>query len=51
MMTQEQITILLADDHPAVRAGIRHFIERDPLLFAALRGGAKGYLLKEDTMP
>lgn len=31
-MTQEQIRVILADDHPAVRAGIRQFIERDPLL-------------------
>lgn len=39
MMTQEQITILLADDHPAVRAGIRHFIERDPLLRVLAEAG------------
>ena len=28
MMTQDQIRVILADDHPAVRAGIRQFIER-----------------------
>ncbi len=27
-----RIRVILADDHPAVRAGIRQFIERDPLL-------------------
>ena len=31
-MTQERIRIIPADDHPAVLAGIRQFIERDPLL-------------------
>ncbi|MHB0876078.1 MAG: response regulator [Anaerolineae bacterium] len=29
-MTKAQISVLLADDHPAVRAGVRQFIERDP---------------------
>lgn len=32
MMTQARIRVILADDHPAVRAGIRQFIERDSLL-------------------
>jgi two-component system nitrate/nitrite response regulator NarL len=31
-VTQDRIRVILADDHPAVRAGIRQFIERDPLL-------------------
>jgi DNA-binding NarL/FixJ family response regulator len=29
-MNEPEITIILADDHPAVRAGIRQFIERTP---------------------
>jgi DNA-binding NarL/FixJ family response regulator len=29
-MSERAITIILADDHPAVRAGIRQFIERTP---------------------
>jgi DNA-binding NarL/FixJ family response regulator len=29
-MNEPEITIVLADDHPAVRAGIRQFIERTP---------------------
>ena len=29
-MSEATIRIILADDHPAVRAGIRQFIERDP---------------------
>jgi len=29
---QDRIRVILADDHPAVRAGIRQFIERDPQL-------------------
>jgi DNA-binding NarL/FixJ family response regulator len=27
---RQQIRVILADDHPAVRAGIRQFMERDP---------------------
>jgi poly(A) polymerase len=30
--TAEKIRVILADDHPAVRAGIRQFIERDPAI-------------------
>jgi DNA-binding NarL/FixJ family response regulator len=29
-MSEQDITVILADDHPAVRAGIRQFIERTP---------------------
>ncbi len=29
-MSAPRIRVLLADDHPAVRAGIRQFLERDP---------------------
>ena len=31
MMTQARIRVILADDHPAVRSGIRQFIDRDAL--------------------
>jgi len=39
MMAQNRIRIVLADDHPAVRAGIRQFIERDPLLQVVAEAG------------
>lgn len=32
MATLEPITVLLADDHPVVRTGLRQVIERDPAL-------------------
>jgi len=39
MTTQDRITVILADDHPAVRSGIRQFIERDPLLQVVAEAG------------
>ena len=31
-MTKDKIRIILADDHPFVREGIRQYIERDPIM-------------------
>lgn len=39
MTTQEPIRVILADDHPAVRTGIRQFIERDSLLQVVAEAG------------
>lgn len=39
-MTQERIGVILADDHPAVRAGIRQFIERDHAADTTTQPGA-----------
>jgi DNA-binding NarL/FixJ family response regulator len=38
-MSEDRIRIVLADDHPAVRAGIRQFIERDPGLVVVAEAG------------
>lgn len=37
-MTTEKIRIILVDDHPFVREGIRQFIERDPLMEVLAEG-------------
>ncbi len=31
-MSEKKIRVILADDHPTVRAGIRQFLERDPAI-------------------
>jgi DNA-binding NarL/FixJ family response regulator len=49
-MTEASIRVILADDHPAVRAGIRQFIERDPgieVLAEADDGGEALGLIRE----
>ena len=37
-MTESRIRVILVDDHPAVRAGIRQFIERDPTIEVLAEG-------------
>jgi NarL family two-component system response regulator LiaR len=37
-MTENRIRVILVDDHPAVRAGIRQFIERDPAIEVLAEG-------------
>ena len=37
-MNKEKIRIILVDDHPFVREGIRQFIERDPLMEVVAEG-------------
>jgi DNA-binding NarL/FixJ family response regulator len=37
-VTEEKIRVILVDDHPAVRAGIRQFIERDPQIEVLAEG-------------
>jgi DNA-binding NarL/FixJ family response regulator len=37
-MNKEKIRIVLIDDHPSIRAGIRQFIERDPLMEVLAEG-------------
>ncbi len=38
-MSAPRIRVLLADDHPAVRAGIRQFLERDPSIEVIAEAG------------
>ncbi|GBD07851.1 Transcriptional regulatory protein DegU [Candidatus Thermoflexus japonica] len=38
-MSAPRIRVLLADDHPAVRAGIRQFLERDPAIEVVAEAG------------
>lgn len=38
-MSASPIRVLLADDHPAVRAGIRQFLERDPTIEVVAEAG------------
>lgn len=37
-MTKDKIRIILVDDHPFVREGIRQFIERDPMMEVLAEG-------------
>jgi two-component system, NarL family, response regulator LiaR len=37
-MTESRIRVIVVDDHPAVRAGIRQFIERDPAIEVLAEG-------------
>ncbi|MCQ3972090.1 MAG: DNA-binding response regulator [Anaerolineae bacterium] len=37
-MTKDKIRVILVDDHPSVRAGIRQFIERDPMIEVLAEG-------------
>ena len=37
-MTKDKIRIILVDDHPFVREGIRQYIERDPLMEVLAEG-------------
>ncbi len=49
----EKIRVILADDHPAVRAGIRQFIERDPAIevLAEADDGAQALVLIRRHQP
>jgi DNA-binding NarL/FixJ family response regulator len=52
-MAKDKIQIILADDHPFVREGIRQYIERDPLLevLAEARDGAEALELIKQHRP
>jgi DNA-binding NarL/FixJ family response regulator len=52
-MSEAIIRVILADDHPAVRAGIRQFIERDPGIevVAEASDGAEALLLVRQQRP
>ncbi|HXF70456.1 MAG TPA: response regulator transcription factor [Thermoflexus sp.] len=39
-MSHPRIRVLLADDHPAVRTGIRQFLERDPAIEVVAEAGS-----------
>jgi len=52
-MSEAIIRVILADDHPAVRAGIRQFIERDPGIevLAEADDGAEALMLVRQHRP
>src|SRR5215510_12642398 len=46
-----EIRIVIADDHPLLRAGLRQVIEKDEDIFnEALDLGARGYVLKDSAI-
>ena len=52
-MAENRINVILVDDHPAVRAGIRQFIDRDPSMQVVAEGkdGAQALELIREYHP